>query len=220
MEILGHFLDDFGALGLILGVAVFIAYLGESEGTDLERLNAALRRRWVMATWVVTALLAWCVTWFHVANGDSYMPGFGRWPWLPAALIACVLASAAVALLAIRYWPPLRPWLTLLLALVMIVGSKSVSGAAPQKEMMQGTYGDEVTFVQERLESLNCYEKNYKPQPRDFDNPTYFAVMRFQQVNGLLLDRVRDFHKDGVVRPDIEFSKLANPFASAKACPS
>jgi hypothetical protein len=218
MDTLVHFLDNLGVWGLILSAVVFIAYLGERRKTESARLNAALRRRWVMATWVVTALLAWSVTWFRVARGDAYMLGSGRLPWLPAALIACVLASAAVALSATKYWPRWRPWPTLLIALVMILGSKSARGAAPENELKQGAYGDEIAFVQERLKSLHCFEDEDKPRLREFDNPTAGAVIRFQQANRLLSDPGRDFHNAGVVRREREFRKLANPFADVKPC--
>jgi len=218
MDTLAHFLDNLGVWGLILSTVVFIAYLGERRKTESARLNAALRRRWVMATWVVTALLAWSVTWYHIVNGDAYILGSGRQAWLPVALIACVLAGAAVALAATRYWPRWRPWLTLLLAVVMILGSKSVRGAAPNNDLERGAKGDEVAFVQQRLKSLHCFVATEKPGPGEFDTETASAVIRFQQANRLMTDPGRDFHNAGIVRREKEFRKLANPFAGLKDC--
>jgi hypothetical protein len=217
MDTLVHFLDNLGVWGLILAAAVYIAYLGVRRKTESGRLNAALRRRWVMATWVVAALLAWSVAWFRVVSGHAYVLGSGKWSWLPISLVACVLTSAAVAFAAMRTWPRFRPWPTLLIAVALILCSKSVCGSAPAMALKQGAQGDEVAFVQERLESLRCFE-NEPPRPREFDSPTALAVIRFQQANGLLSRPERDFSEAGVVRPEPEFRKLANPFAGVKAC--
>src|ERR1700730_17398237 len=111
-----HLLEPLGIWGSIPAIALLIAYLGQGQGEGPERLNAALTAPWVMRTSVAAALLAWVATWLAVVMGHAYLRGTGRRPWVAFVFVACILASAAIALAGIKRWPRYRPWPTYLTA--------------------------------------------------------------------------------------------------------
>jgi hypothetical protein len=214
-------LEHLGICGLMLCIPVLMAYVGaHTVSKESERLWLALHRRWVMITWVVVALFAWAWTWFCVTTGRGWLRGSGRRSWLPMALLLGTVVAGAVALLATRYWPRIRPWLTLLIVVGLCLGSSEIRGPAPDPSFKQNDTGEAVAFIQERLRSLDCYQTDdlSRLTSGKFDAPTANAVIRFQQANDLLSTE-RDLPHAGGVRREPEFRRLANPWSGLKRCP-
>jgi hypothetical protein len=119
-----------------------------------------------------------------------------------------------VAFLGTRSGTPLYPWLTYGLVLTLILLSGSLLLPAPKNVLSQDNPNEErdaLDFVQKRLASLHCFEAAGVEEPTvvTFDTEMAFAVASFEKANGLVHE---GRYPPGIVRPKVEFKRLAQPF--------
>lgn len=213
MDFLDLFLDWGGHwLALLVGIGIILA-TRRNEEDDLRRWQATFATPAFGVAGVALALAAWAEHYARLQWGLEFVPGTGRHPDLPAVLLPVVLLLAATAGLGYRRWPALRPWLSLALVLVLIIGGVRTLAEGPEEPLVRGDRGPAVRFAQQRLAALGCFAATGEPAETEglYGTATHDAVVAFQLANHF--DRPRlDLPFLGQLRPRQEWRLLKRPF--------
>ncbi len=208
----------------ILAALTWIAYARLTDTADqAERWVKALSEPWLLKVAIGLGLLCWIWSFGLVIWDDAYLRGAGGFTELSTVLLVVILALAGVAWWRRRPATRFHPWISLAIALILILSPGQLLIDAPKEALSQETRNEEsaVRFVRGRLVHLGCYGAADEPVPRgdSFDALTASAVVAFQLANGFLKDQKVDI--PGVVQRD-ELRLLARPFPfllGPKPCP-
>jgi len=231
------FLEPLAAWGshwlVLLIVASLIAATPIEEGDRLRRWQLAFSTRGFQIAATVLAVLAWIEHVFRLTLRGDYLLGSGSWLWLPALLIALLVLLLVTSWLGLRFWRVGQPWFFLFIHVALIIAASAMleEGLEKSAELHQYAEGNPtklVLYVQDRLDSFNCYPPDTRELDDDgrFTGYTASAAKNFQLANGLVThpSEPRPRPSDlGGIREEKEWRYLKQPFprlAGVRGCDS